>query len=259
MNSRVLAVGAVASVLVVGTIFFLTRSEPEPVAEPVARNEAPAPKPAASTPAATPAPRTDRPRTAKPAEAAPAAEPAAPEPVAEAAPETGVLRITADIPGAQVFIDRAFVGVAPATAEGIKPGTHTLNVAAEGYDGIVQSIDVEPGPRDIAVRFKEVRLDAKLDVVHKHRIGQCVGRLVATPRGMRYETANKDDAFNVGMFDLDQFQVEYLDKTLRIRTKNGKQYNFTDPAGNADRLFVFHRDVEKARERLKKGDPPAAD
>ena len=37
-----------------------------------------------------------------------------------------------------------------------------------------------------------------------------------------------------------------------------KRYDFTDPQGNADRLFVFHRDVDKARERLKNGDPPAS-
>jgi hypothetical protein len=55
------------------------------------------------------------------------------------------------------------------------------------------------------------------------------------------------------------FQVDYLEKNLRLALKSGKQYNFTDPEGNADRLFVFHRDVEKARERLKKGDRPAQD
>jgi len=30
-----------------------------------------------------------------------------------------------------------------------------------------------------------------------------------------------------------------------------------NPEGNADHLFVFHRDVDKARDRLKKGDRPA--
>jgi hypothetical protein len=43
---------------------------------------------------------------------------------------------------------------------------------------------------------------------------------------------------------------------LRLTLRGGKKYDFTDPEGNADRLFVFHRDVEKARERLKKGDGP---
>jgi hypothetical protein len=44
--------------------------------------------------------------------------------------------------------------------------------------------------------------------------------------------------------------VDYQDKNLRIKLRKGKQFNFTDPDGNADRLFVFHRDVEKARQRL---------
>jgi hypothetical protein len=51
--------------------------------------------------------------------------------------------------------------------------------------------------------------------------------------------------------------VDYLEKRLRLKLQKGKRYEFTDPDGNADRLFVFHRDVEKARDRLKKGDPPA--
>ena len=44
---------------------------------------------------------------------------------------------------------------------------------------------------------------------------------------------------------------------IAVFTKKGKKYDFTDPQGNPDRLFVFHRDVDKARARLKRGDPPA--
>ena len=154
------------------------------------------------------------------------------------------------MPKAQVFIDRQFVGTTPLTAENVKPGTHQVNVTAEGFDGIAQTIDVEPGPRDLAFRFREVRLDATLAVVHTHRVGSCQGRLVATADGIRYETADKDDAFTASLNDLEAFQVDYQDKNLRVKLRKGKQFNFTDPDGNADRLFVFHRDVEKARERL---------
>ena len=154
------------------------------------------------------------------------------------------------MPKAQVFIDRQFVGTTPLTAENVKPGTHQVNVTAEGFDGIAQTIDVEPGPRDLTFRFREVRLDATLAVVHKHRMGSCQGRLVATADGIRYETADKDDAFSASLNDLEAFQVDYQDKNLRIKLRKGKQFDFTDPDGNADRLFVFHRDVEKARERL---------
>ena len=157
------------------------------------------------------------------------------------------------MPKAQVFIDRQFVGTTPLTAENVKPGTHQVNVTAEGFDGIAQTIDVEPGPRDLTFRFREVRLDATLAVVHKHRMGSCQGRLVATADGIRYETADKDDAFTASLNDLEAFQVDYQDKNLRIKLRKGKQFNFTDPDGNADRLFVFHRDVEKASAVTRRG------
>jgi hypothetical protein len=95
-----------------------------------------------------------------------------------------------------------------------------------------------------------VRLDASVNVIHKHRFGSCRGRLVATPQGLRYETTDKDDAFTVSLSDLDRFQVDYLNKNLRVELRKGKRYDFTDPEGDADRLFVFHRDVDKARQRL---------
>jgi hypothetical protein len=197
------------------------------------------------------------PRAPKRATPKPAAAPAAAEPEPAASPDAGVLHIDADVPGAQVFLDRVFLGAAPVDAPNVKPGTHQLNVSATGWEGISDPITVAPGPRDIHVKLKEVRLDAHIDVVHKHRIGSCKGRLVATPQGMRYETVDKGDAFSVALLDLDGFEVDYLQKNLKVQMKKGKKYDFTDPDGNADRLFVFHRDVDKALARLKKGDPPA--
>ena len=88
-------------------------------------------------------------------------------------------------------------------------------------------------------------------------MGSCRGQLVATPQGIRYNTTDKDDAFSVPLPSLETFEVDYLAKNLKVKLLKGKRYDFTDPDGNADRLFVFHRDVEKARDRLKKGDPPA--
>ena len=207
-----------------------------------------------ATAAAEPA-RPARRAAAAPVEAAP--EPA-PAPV-EAAPEVGTLRIGADVAGAQVFLDRQFIGAAPVVAENVKPGTHQLNVSAEGFDSFAEPIEVQPGTRDIAVKFREVRLDARVNVIHRHGIGSCRGQLVATAQGIRYDTADKDDQFTTALLDLDTFQVDYLEKNLRLKLKRGKQFNFTDPEGNADRLFVFHRDVEKARERLRRGDQPAGD
>jgi hypothetical protein len=260
VNGRIFAIVAVLAMAVGGGIatYVLFRDR-VPVSSDSA-SSSPAREPATPQPSASAAPpgsetATAAPRTPRRTTAAPVAE--APAPVASA-PELGTLRIEADVPNAQVFLDRNFLGNAPVTAEGVTPGTHTLNVSAEGFEGIVRTIDVEPGPRDVTIRFKEVRLNSTLAVIHKHRMGSCKGQLVATPQGIRYETDDKDDRFTAALADLEQFVVDYQDKNLKIKVRKGKQYNFTDPDGNADRLFVFQRDVDKARQRLSKGDAPAS-
>lgn len=211
-------------------------------------------------PASPAVPPSDADRAAPAREASRAPRPAAPEPAATpaateaaAVPVAGTLRIESDVPGAQVFLDRQFVGTTPVTAENVKPGSHQLNVSAEGFDGFAQTIEVEAGSRDISVRFREVRLDVRVPVVHKHRLGSCNGELIATPQGVRYETSDADDRFTIGLGEIEALQVDYQEKNLRLKVRKGKQYNFTDPEGNADRLFVFHRDVDKARQRLGSG------
>ena len=259
----VFIVATAAAITIAAALFLARRPAPRqdspesPAAEAVDARapSAPAPSPAEPAPAAPrPAPR----RPASGAAPAPAAEdtPAAP---AAAAPVNGVLTIQSDVPGAQVFIDRKFIGSAPVTIEDVQPGSHQLNVSAEGFDGIARTIEVEPGPRDITVRFREVRLNAALPVVHRHRIGSCTGRLVASVEGVRYDTSNKEDAFSVALGDLEAFEVNYEERNLRIKVRKGRDYNFTDPEKDADRLFVFHRDVERARGLLAKGYQPAAD
>ena len=253
--NRQLAIFLVVIIVVGGGIgvFLISRPKPEPAPAPV--SAAPAPTvapPSAPAPAPVDTPRPTR-RAAAPAPVA------APPPPTEAPPPADLvtLHIDSDVPGAQVFIDRQFVGAAPLTTSEVKPGTHQINVSAPGYDGYAQSIDVSPGPRDIMVRFKEVRLDMKAEVIHKHGIGSCRGTLVATAQGLRYDTTNKGDAFTVPLANLEVFQIDYLEKNLKVKVKAGKQYNFTDPEGNADHLFVFQRDVDKARQRLLKGDQAA--
>jgi hypothetical protein len=249
---RILAIATFGCALAIG--LFVIVSSMRPRVEPVAILTTTPTAPAATPPtpsrvdtpgrlaAATP-PRPVR-RTPETASSSTPAE------SVDTVTEPGTLRIGADVPGAQVFIDRQFVGTTPLTVERVKPGTHQINVTAEGFDGIAQTIDVEPGPRDLSFRFREVRLDAALAVVHRHRMGSCQGRLVATVDGIRYETVDRDDGFSAGFNELETFQVDYQDKNLHIKLRKGRQFNFTDPDGNADRLFVFHRDVEKARQKL---------
>jgi hypothetical protein len=229
------------------------RPNPPAVRELPPRPDAPSsrePNAAAPRPPDPPAPPSSKRRAAPPAAAAP-------PPATPATRETATLRIVSDVPGAQVFLNREFMGAAPVTKSDLQPGSYQLNVSAPGYDNHIETIDVTPGNREINVRFREVRLNASIAVVHKHRFGSCSGTLVATPQGIRYDTADKNDGFESTLVDLETFQVDYLSKNLRVQPRKGRRYDFTDPDGNADRLFVFHRDVERVRERLKQGDRPA--
>lgn len=229
--------------LAVGAGIFYVRRDPAPPAEtaPVPRERPPATREPV-TPREAPA-ATDRPAaTRAPAEATPA----------ESAPArtAGVLRVRSDVPGASVFLDRKFLGNTPLDVDGLQAGSHRLNVSVEGYEGHAQTIEIGDTPADVDVRFKDVVVNASLPVVHKHGVGSCSGRLVADAAGLRYESANASDAFAMTFAEVDTFVVDYLKKNLRVKKRGGRTWNFEDPKGQADPLFVFHRDVEKARARL---------
>jgi hypothetical protein len=255
VNSRVLtiALGLVVVAAAVGYVLFPARPAPAPATEadvaspPSPPTERPSSPP--QPPPAVDAPRVERRPATKPVDPGPETAAAS----VEAAPATATLTIDSDVAGAEVFLDRNFLGVTPLTVPNVMPGPHRLNVTATGYEGISETIEVAPGPREITVAFKVIRLDARIGVVHKHGVGSCAGTLSATPDGLRYDTPNRGDAFTVPLNGVDTFVVDYLAKNLRVKVKNGKTYNFTDPDGNADRLFVFHRDVEKVRARLAEG------
>jgi hypothetical protein len=236
-----------------------TTERPPPPAD--APNAAPAapppPSPSSRSSSATALPTTPkRESSVHPAVEVPRPE-RTPAETAAPAPTTATLEFETDVAGVEVFIDRNPVGVAPVTVRDVTPGSHRLNLSAPGYEPVSEGIVVEAGVRRFVYTFKQVRLDLKTEVIHKHRIGQCRGTLIATQHGLRYDTTDKDDAFSAAIPDIDILQIDYLQNRLRIGLPNGKRYDFSDPAGNADHLFVFHRDLEKARERLKRGDPPA--
>ncbi|MGE3274999.1 MAG: PEGA domain-containing protein [Vicinamibacterales bacterium] len=205
---------------------------------------APAPEATPERPA-TPAPRRAAPRTAEPAPAP-----------APAATTRARLRVTTDVAGASVFVNRKFVGTTPLTLDDLAPGETTFNLSAEGFDPVDRTVSLTAGDNDLAVRFKEVRLNERIPVVHKHRFGSCDGMLVATLDGLRYETSNTDDAFSLPYDRVETFEVNYLDKNLRVKERGGKTWNFTDKNDNADNLFVFHKKVEEARDKLAKGYAP---
>jgi hypothetical protein len=248
---RVLAIGAgVVALLVAGYVgvTMMMPEKPAPnAAPPPARSEPaarPAPKPVApeqEPEASRTTPRT-RPRPAKAA---------APAPTAPPTPTGPVLVVESDVAGASVFVDRKYLGTTPLRSTELTAGTHQLNASASGEDGLVQNVEVGgTGETTIALKFREVRLNAQLAVVHKHGIGSCAGTLTATPGGISYQTDNKKDAFAFALKDLEVFEIDYQKKELKVKQRGGRTWNFIDKSDNADKLFVFHRDVSKARERL---------
>ena len=242
----------VALLVVVGLCGLLAwwlKPPPEPVA-PAPTVQAPlettpvSPPPRASTPPATPAARPRRPESRRVVKS----EPATPAPYSAAHPS---LRVTSDVAGAFVFVDRKYLGKTPLDTSDVEPGSHHLQVSAEGYDGTSQSIEIAAGgPTDVAVSLKTVALNASVPVVHKHRLVSCEGTLAADVRGLRYQTANRGDAWTLTFGDLEKFALDYQSKTLQIRQRGGRTWNFTTRASNADPLLVFQRQVDHARSRL---------
>ena len=146
------------------------------------------------------------------------------------------------------YLAATLLGTTPVETRDFTPGSHRLNVSADGYEMYADSIELGTGSRDVMVRFKEVRLDEKLPVVHKHGMGSCRGTLLATTAGVRYETVAAGDAFAAPFGSLEPLQVDYLRKNLRVKLRGGKTYNFT--ADSADALLTFQRAVEAARKKL---------
>ncbi len=217
------------------------RSTPEPsvpVALPPAARE-----PAAVAPPVTGAGGTRRSARSKKRPAAAAAR----LPDATPTPDV-VLRVQSDVPGASVFLDREFVGVTPLTLRGLTVGSKRINVTAEGHDSYADTLDLAEGMNRVRVEFRKVVLDKSIPVVHRHAMGSCQGTLAATVNGITFETTNKGDTFTITFADIDQFEMDYLKKNLRLRRRGGRTWNFTNDS--ADALFVFHRDVTKAREKL---------
>ena len=159
------------------------------------------------------------------------------------------LSVRADVPGAQVFLDRKFLGEAPVSVRDVEPGHHRINVSADGYETYAEDIEITAGAHEVVARFKEVRLDESLAVKHKHGMGSCSGQLAATPEGLRYETNHGKDGFTAPFSTLEPLEVDYLKKNLRVKVRGGRKYNFT--ADSADDLLVFQQAVEAARERLQ--------
>jgi len=248
MNRGVLIAAAAVVVITGGILLLRNDNKPAPVAE--APPAAPRVVPRKDVPAPTPVAPIVEAKNAASKKTEPAAPKAAPAP---AAATLASLQLDTDVPGASVFIDRQFVGNTPISLDKLEPGRKRVQITATGFDSVQKTIDLNPGPNSITIRVKEVSLNARTGVVHKHGMGSCEGQLIASLDGLRYETSNKGDAFTLPYAQVETFVVDYLQKNLRVKQQGGKTWNFTDKNDNADVLFVFHRDVEAARRKLADG------
>jgi PEGA domain len=253
VRAALIGVGIVV-VVFLGVSYYLDSGDPKPVPKPdalaAAVPAAPKPDPASPAPAATRTPAEPAPRATS------RRSTSAPEPL-PSAPTTATLTLETDVPGASVFINRQYVGTTPLTLEKLEPGQKQLKLTADGYEGLERNVDLKIGDNPVSIRFREVRLRQQIQVTHKHAFGSCEGTLTATVDGLTYDSSNKDDAFKLVYSQLETFTVDYLEKNLKLKQKGGKQWNFTDKnATNADKLFVFHREVEAARKKLAEGYAP---
>ena len=237
---RALILLLVAVIALGAGYFLLTRSAapPERAGSAGARPAARAPTPAPTDPAPEPVVAPASPP------AAAAAPPAAVRPAVEPR-----LRVTSDVTGADVFIDRQYAGKTPFESYEVAPGTHRIDVAVPGYDSFSRDVTIDNDVTHLDAVFRVLVLDQQVPVVHKHRFGDCEGVLMADLNGIHYRTGD-DHAFSVRFDALAEFSIDYLEHTLRLRVQGGRTYNFTDGEANADQLFVFHREVEKVRTKL---------
>ena len=219
---------------------------------------APVPATAPATVEATPVSEAPAKPSPPPSKSRASAEAPAPEPPPEPAPEAPaplpLLRVVGDVAGANVFIDRKYVGKTPFETRDVTAGGHQINVSAEGYDGMSRHVEVASnGPTEVTFSLKAVVLESAVQVVHKHRLGSCEGRLSADLAGLRYAPTSGDDAFHAPLRGVQTLAVDYEEKMLRLKLKSGKSFSFTTKAANADPLLAFHRDVEKVRKKVAGG------
>ena len=53
-----------------------------------------------------------------------------------------MLRVTSDIDGADVFVDRQYLGTTPFESSAVAPGRHKVNVSATGYESHAEDVEI---------------------------------------------------------------------------------------------------------------------
>ncbi len=98
--------------------------------------------------------------------------PARPEP-ATPAPPAREFRVTTDVPGAYVFLDRKFLGTTPFVSRDVAPGRYQLNVQVEGRPPVVRTVEVlADTPTTVDVTFLPAARTAEAEGVGRHGGGR---------------------------------------------------------------------------------------
>jgi hypothetical protein len=252
-RSRLSTIVALAIVVALCAFLAWWLKPPPPEPAPAKPAVQTVPEPAPAEPARPAAQADSSSKRPAPRDAGPSTRATAPTPTPAPSQtaDTPVLRVTSDVAGAFVFVDRKYLGKTPLETRDVAAGPHQVQVSAEGYEGVSRSIDVaSSGPTEVSVLLGTVVLDASVPVVHKHRLGSCQGSLIADVHGLRYQTTNRNDAWTMPFSDVETFDLDYQEKNLRVKRRQGRTWNFTTKAVNADPLLVFKREVDSARVKL---------
>jgi hypothetical protein len=83
---------------------------------------------------------------------------------------------------------------------------------------------------------------ATANVKHKHRFGSCTGVLVLTGSRLRFQSDDRDDAFDVPLTDVQRSDPKDTGNLhFRVLSRN-KNYNFTGASGTVDDRFAMALD-----------------
>jgi hypothetical protein len=140
--------------------------------------------------------------------------------------------------------------VAPSGPE-VAPATEAARVvpSAAVSPGASPSASPSSGASGAPTATATPGVMAALEVVHKHKLGSCRGRLSATATSLRYEPTRPGDGFDVPRTTVERLIGDARKKILVVKLRGGRTYNFTDPAGGADPLLAFQKAFAKTPPR----------
>ncbi len=82
----------------------------------------------------------------------------------------------------------------------------------------------------------------QVTVNHNHLFGSCQGRLIVSADGVHFQTTHQD-AFEARFQDLERFELDSSQRTLRVWLRGGRHFNFGQDAGTDGALSAFYTAV----------------